>query len=228
MNSSKQYDIYERKSFGLYEEGKFLKIMKNLKCKENAKIIDLAGGEGHFYDILSKYDKSYDYTLVDFSDKQIQKGRKKNIKVKNMDLSEKFNLNDKSYDVVLASEIIEHIFDTRFFLSECYRILADREVFVLTTPNVASIGNRIGLLFGNRPGCIDFRVEKSSGHIRAFVRHELYSLFEEVGFKIIKFTGQRINLPFLNRRKRYYAINYHLGDFFPAMAVGFMVFATKT
>ena len=45
--------------------------------------------------------------------------------------------------------------------------------FAGVAPNIASLGNRISMIFGKRPPCIDCRVENSSGHIRAFVKSDL-------------------------------------------------------
>lgn len=55
-----------------------------------------------------------------------------------------FNLNrpfseqfDRQFNVITATEVIEHIDDPRTFLREVHKLLADGGYFALTTPNVA-------------------------------------------------------------------------------------------
>lgn len=45
-----------------------------------------------------------------------------------------FPVFDCSVDIVLHSEVIEHIYDTRHFLSECYRVLKKNGLMIITVP----------------------------------------------------------------------------------------------
>jgi SAM-dependent methyltransferase len=52
---------------------------------------------------------------------------------------------DNFFDLIFCGEVIEHTFNTDYFISEVYRIL--RWFLIITTPNLASFWNRIFLLF---------------------------------------------------------------------------------
>ena len=55
---------------------------------------------------------------------------------------------DDFFDVILCTEIIEHVLETRQFITEMNRILKNNGKLILSTPNLANFGNRIGMLFG--------------------------------------------------------------------------------
>jgi SAM-dependent methyltransferase len=86
---------------------------------------------------------------------------------------------DGSIDVILASEVIEHVFDPDAMVELCKRLLKPGGLLVITTPNLASALNRLALLLGRQPA--DTEVSTVSrfgypgachrpvvGHIRVF------------------------------------------------------------
>jgi len=48
---------------------------------------------------------------------------------------------NERYDVIIASEIIEHVLDTDFFIEELKRILKPNERIIIATPNIHSETN---------------------------------------------------------------------------------------
>jgi 2-polyprenyl-3-methyl-5-hydroxy-6-metoxy-1,4-benzoquinol methylase len=54
-------------------------------------------------------------------------------------------------NVIIASEIIEHVFNTDFFIEELKRILKPIGIIILTTPNMHSATNRLLFLMGKFP-----------------------------------------------------------------------------
>lgn len=50
------------------------------------------------------------------------------------DLSESLPIEDQQYDLVLASDLLEHIYDPRSLLRECERVLAPGGIFMGNTP----------------------------------------------------------------------------------------------
>jgi len=100
----------------------------------------------------------------------------------------------ESFDVVFAGEIIEHIYDTDAFLQEVYRVLKYDGDLILTTPNLATLGRRILLLFGKNPLIENsLRRDDSSGHIRYFIIETLLELLSLNGFKVVKVASTVIN-----------------------------------
>ena len=53
--------------------------------------------------------------------------------------------------MIIASEIIEHIYDTDFFIEELKRILKPNGRIIITTPNMHSAANRLLFLIGKFP-----------------------------------------------------------------------------
>jgi len=222
--------IYDNIVFGKYDINKFNKFypyIKNyLKNIEKIKVLDVGGGEGHLLDLFLKKLKedfnngpyiNSEFHMVDISKRQVEMAKEKGYNAIIYDISKGFPYDDESFDIIFVSEVIEHIFDTTTFLKECNRILKKDGIMVLTTPNIASIGNRINLLFfGKRPGCIDCKLENSSGHIRAFDINDIESLLNLAKFRIIKITGLKVNL---RNSKQYNNINLKLGDVFPTLSI---------
>ena len=58
---------------------------------------------------------------------------------------------NERYDVIIASEIIEHVFDTDFFIEELKRILKPNGRIIITTPNMHFAANRLLFLMGKFP-----------------------------------------------------------------------------
>lgn len=82
------------------------------------------------------------------------------------------------FDYVFAGEIIEHLYDTDFFLEEIKRVLKPNGILIITTPNFLSFGRRIYYLFGK--GIFmeqSFTLpEKAAGHIRYYTFDSLKEL----------------------------------------------------
>ncbi len=81
-----------------------------------------------------------------------------------------------SFDVIHASHLIEHLADPRGFLSEVHRVLADKGLLVLTTPNAAGAQAR---LLGKRWRSV------IPDHIHLFSKKNLTSMLEAEGFRPI-------------------------------------------
>jgi SAM-dependent methyltransferase len=66
--------------------------------------------------------------------------------------SDRFPFADRSFDLVLACEVIEHLTkDPMFMMTEINRVLAIDGVLVLTTPNVTSARGIAAMLSGDAP-----------------------------------------------------------------------------
>ncbi|MDT8375492.1 MAG: class I SAM-dependent methyltransferase [Mariprofundaceae bacterium] len=98
---------------------------------------------------------------------------------------------DSSLDLVVASEIFEHLISPLLFLEETSRTLKPGGLMLLTTPNVSHIGAIVHLLKG---GSNYERLERSPmflvedewrGHIRFYSKAELEWLGERYGFEVI-------------------------------------------
>ncbi len=213
-----------------FDRHKFSLIKKYLpkKSHHTIRFLDLGCGEGHFYQGLKQRGYDYKYLGLEFSQEQVKKARRDGIPVRHANLNEKFPLPDASFDMILASEILEHIYDTELFLEEIHRVLKNDGILFLTTPNIASLGSRLKLLFGIRPAAIDVRVRNTSAHIHGFTFSDLKSLFYDTGFRIQAYTGTDFYLPFLAKRTPLFgAICLLLAHIFPSFSAGFFFVCKK-
>ncbi len=82
---------------------------------------------------------------------------------------------DGAFDVVWASEVIEHVADTAPWLSEVRRVLAPGGRLLLTTPSHGRL--RVAL------GGVQRFSEPLGDHLHLYTRRSLGSTLEELGFK---------------------------------------------
>lgn len=177
------------------------------------KILDLGCGLGQIGKLL--IDNGNQVYGIDISPKILKKANNKGLITKCVDIeTEPLPFRNK-FDIVIAAEIIEHVFDTDTLLIKIRKILKDKGELIITTPNLASLGRRLLLLLGENP-LIETRLvedypkhyryfpkkininpkikELSAGHIRYFVKHSLFRLLDAYNFKIIHFSSDIINL----------------------------------
>ncbi|MDE1889123.1 MAG: class I SAM-dependent methyltransferase [Planctomycetota bacterium] len=107
-------------------------------------------------------------------------------------------------DVIIATEVIEHITETRKCLREMKRVLKRGGKAIISVPNLVSIYNRISILFGSGLGLAPWklisektiydkwtsiRYPEQSLHVRFFTFDSLQKLLCEEGFNIVEMTG---------------------------------------
>ena len=107
------------------------------------------------------------------------------------DPSKLYGETGNEYDVVLFTEIAEHLDHTTFLnsLTAMNRKLKDKGRLILTTPNLVSLPNRMRILFGNGEltymGDGTRNLEKGVyGHIVYYDQMRLRKLLRDTGFEI--------------------------------------------
>ncbi|MFN7132422.1 MAG: methyltransferase, partial [Myxococcales bacterium] len=101
-----------------------------------------------------------------------------------------------SQDVVIALDIMEHVFDVFGFLANCRRVLREGGQLVLRVPNIAYIRHRARLLVGELPVTASWfgpegelggwrdRYGWDGGHLHYFTLPMLRKLLTESGFRV--------------------------------------------
>jgi len=102
-----------------------------------------------------------------------------------------FPLRSSSFDVVSGLEIIEHIDDTDKFIDEVYRVLKPGGYFVLSTPNICMLRNRLRMLFGLYPHAMEYRNTRLH-HIRLYNLKFLISQLKEHNFRLLLAEGMHL------------------------------------
>jgi SAM-dependent methyltransferase len=87
-------------------------------------------------------------------------------------------LEDCSFDVVWASEVIEHVADTARWLSEVRRVLAPGGRLLLTTPHHARLAiTALGL---------ERYADPLGDHLHLYTRRSLAALLDQFGFSAVR------------------------------------------
>jgi SAM-dependent methyltransferase len=108
------------------------------------------------------------------------------------DVSRPLPFRPASFDGVFAGEIIEHLFEPIEFLRECRRVLAPGGAIVVTTPNLATLQDRVRFLLGRSPRQVDPQHPYLKLHIRQFTYSSLTRAFEACGFTPVSFRSNYV------------------------------------
>jgi 2-polyprenyl-3-methyl-5-hydroxy-6-metoxy-1,4-benzoquinol methylase len=92
-----------------------------------------------------------------------------------------------SFDLIFASEVIEHISDTARFLAELNRLLRPGGTLMLSTPNSAFWPYRILGLLGQTAS-----EYQHPGHVRFFSRRSLVGALAAAGFTVANVSARHI------------------------------------
>jgi SAM-dependent methyltransferase len=155
-------------------------------------ILDVGCGDGAVSRLFLEAGKVFGIDIVpEFVEKAIEKG----IEAKTADVTKDgLPFIEGEMDVIYAGALIEHLYDPEFFLRECYRVLAEEGIVVLSTPNIASLTSRLRMLFGKGPKFYTSALSwQFGGHIRIFTSGTLKRLLEENGFAVEKMTSNLVS-----------------------------------
>jgi len=134
---------------------------------------------------------------------------------------------DGAFDAVVAAEVLEHVVDTDHLLAEIARVLRPRGALIVTTPNLASLENRVRLLFGRYPMWMDVGIG-GAGHLRYYTPRMLRHQLGRHGLVVERHVGNWV--PVLpqrlldDRRAPWLAVT---GDWWPSLAMGIVMKARR-
>jgi SAM-dependent methyltransferase len=118
----------------------FPALEEALKKRGRPRALDVGCATGALLARLR--DRGWDVTGVEISPAGEYARRERALDVKSLPL-EKNHFPSGSFDVVLASHLIEHLTDPAGFVREVYRICAPGGCFMVTTPNISGFQARL-------------------------------------------------------------------------------------
>jgi SAM-dependent methyltransferase len=124
--------------------------------------------------LVTLRDRGWACTGVEISPSAEYARRERNLDVRSLPLEEN-HFSDASFDLVLASHLIEHLNSPMKFVEEVYRILAPGGYFLITTPNISGFQAK---LFKGRWRSAIF------DHLYLFSVKTLSALLADKGFTI--------------------------------------------
>ena len=105
---------------------------------------------------------------------------------------------DGGFDVVVCSEVIEHVVDTLRLVRCCLKALRVGGILIVTTPNAVSLGGRWRLLRGG-PITFSEPFPRTSGHLRSFCPGDVAELLVAAGATDVSVRSAPLLLPMLWR-----------------------------
>ena len=167
-------------------------VLSLLGRNEGADLLDLGSGDYRRLTLgAAKKTLSKSITCVDLTD--IGRPTSKTLIQCKSDLNESLPL-EKEFDIVIASQVIEHLWNTDGFVEEMYRVLKPGGYAIISTPNLASWHNLVYLLLGKQPDVATVSDElypwkEKPGHRRVFTATELIKLLKFHGFAVEEVVG---------------------------------------
>jgi SAM-dependent methyltransferase len=104
------------------------------------------------------------------------------------------NLGEAPFDIVVSTEVVEHLYSPREYAQGCFRALRPGGRFICTTPYHGYLKNLVLSLAGKWDSHANPLWD--CGHIKLWSRKTLTHLFTETGFINLRFHGAG-RLPYL-------------------------------
>ena len=185
------------------------------------KLLDVGCGAGADLQNVRALAKGYEFDLsgVEVNATLAARATQAGIEIHALDI-EKQRLpgEDGTYDIVIANQVLEHTKNIYWIVSEAARILRPDGLFIVGVPNLASLHNRLLLLFGEQPAAIDVL----GPHVRGFTLGGLKRFLETGGFFRVEANAGGNFYPFPPPLSRW------LSRALPGMSVGLFVRAKRS
>lgn len=212
VNRKKYSEKFVGTTSSVYKElvDRHKKVLGIFSTYKFNRILDVGCGDGNFSKLLKDACEAKEVYGIETSEKGVKLAKKNGVIVFQSDINEEsFPFEDNYFDAIFAGAIIEHLFDPDHFFDEIYRVLNFNGIFVLDTPNLASIYNRFALLLGYQPfdtyvslkypvGHLyegTYKIDEDntyiqgSDHIRPFALRSLLLILKKHNFLILRIHG---------------------------------------
>lgn len=198
------YDEYWSKSELRGDDSfKWPHIKRLLPKNEKIKILDFGCGDGILIKYMKRNNPKSLFYGVDVSKKIIQINKKKISFAKFYVTFDggRLPFPNNSFDFIVSTDVIEHIYDTEYAFRELSRVLKPNGKILLSTPYNGIIKNILVVIIN-----FDLVFSPTGPHIRFFTRKSLSACLRKVGLVPLKFD--------------------YFGRFYP-ISNGFLVLAEK-
>ena len=146
----------------------------------NSRVLDIGGGDGHLGEIL-KNGKNCDVTVLDISEEAVKICQERGVKAVAGDIEKKILFNDDTFDVVILSDVLEHIVESEEAILEALRV-SKSSIFV-SFPNTGYLKYRIQLLFGRFP---NQKFIHAKEHLRFWTVRDFKEMLDNLNIEIVQ------------------------------------------
>jgi SAM-dependent methyltransferase len=163
-------------------------------------IVDIGCGDGLATSVAARRCPGHRFVGLDWSEDAIRQARTRGLTLVRAEVDgQGLPISAGAADVVIMSELIEHLVDTDSALDQAWRVLKPGGSLLLSTPNLAAWYNRALLAVGVQPvfsevslrGVYGRPGSQVAGHLHVFTRRAITGLLAARGFGAIKVTGAR-------------------------------------
>lgn len=162
------------------------------------RVLDLGCGDGAIADLAAKRVPGSRIVALDWAHGALDSVRERGLTgvLASLD-GTPLPFRSHAFDVVLMSEVIEHLVDPDLAVSEARRVLVPGGTLLLSTPNLAAWFNRLLLLGGVQPvfsevstrGVFGRPGSVVVGHLRLFTARALPEVLRACGFVEVDLFG---------------------------------------
>jgi SAM-dependent methyltransferase len=166
-----------------------------------AVIVDLGCGDGSALAVAAGQNPAHRFVGIDWSPDALRRAHARRLTLVRASVAAPGGLPvaGGAADVVIMSELIEHLVDPDGAVAEVRRVLRPGGSLLLSTPNLAAWYNRGLLALGIQPvfsevslrGVFGRPGHVVAGHLRLFTRRALTEFLAASGFRCVTVTGAR-------------------------------------
>ena len=154
-----------------------------------SSVLDIGAGGGNDLALANKVAPDAKSVAIEAYAPYVEKLALRGIQVHSLNIEkDHFPFTDKSIDVVIANQVLEHTKELFWIFHEISRVLPVGGKLLIGVPNLASLHNRLLLLIGRQPTPI----KNASAHVRGYTKNDIIqflSLCFPGGYKLISFGG---------------------------------------
>lgn len=165
-------------------------------------LLDVGCGDGELTVALAEACGATEVYGLDISEEGVRRARERGVNATALDLdTEEFPFESGYFDSVYSGEVLDYVDRPDNYFREIHRCLADDGVFVLSTPNLSSLHNRLALLAGKLPypmrSSTDILADETEQVSRLSDRRSVYTLdalyrtLDNHGFDVVETIGAR-------------------------------------
>jgi 2-polyprenyl-3-methyl-5-hydroxy-6-metoxy-1,4-benzoquinol methylase len=171
-----------------YERSSKVLMRSLVPAEQPLRVLDIGCGTGLNAGHLAK--AGHTVTGIDLSPVAVEQLRRKGFEGFVCDIdTEPLPVPDAAFDLVYASEVIEHCADTSGFLGKLNRALKPGGTLLLSTPNSAFWAYRVLALLGRT-----LSESQHPGHVRFFSKRGLKAAAERAGFEVTAIYARHMYL----------------------------------
>ena len=196
-------------------DSKFLDFCQKY-LKDGNRILEVGPGNGEFADRLLKVFPGLQYEFSDIKNSLTYQTQRP---IQIADVSQaRLNQPDGTMDVVITSQVVEHLHNLSHFILEAYRVLKPDGFLLIKMPNFDNFFQKVQFFVTGYPVRLSGTID-DGGHVN-FVPHKYLAHFVERYFALLEKRGDIFLDPLFSRRifrlfkKDVYLVSEHISSIY--------------